>query len=51
MRCRSSPHGPVWFATADVIAQCWVDDEQDKAYMQLPDVRTTGARPEYYPDF
>ena len=41
----------VWFATTDEIADCWVDDDEDRANMELPDVRTTAARPSYYPDF
>jgi peptidoglycan/xylan/chitin deacetylase (PgdA/CDA1 family) len=41
----------VWFATTDEIADCWVDDEEDKRNMELPDIRTTAARPDYYPDF
>ena len=41
----------VWFATTDEIADCWVDDEQDLANMELEDVRTTSARPDYYPNF
>ena len=41
----------VWFATTDEIADCWVDDEEDKRNMELPDIRTTAPRPSYYPDF
>ncbi|OZC83504.1 xylanase deacetylase [Rhodococcus sp. 06-418-1B] len=41
----------VWFATTDEIADCWVDDEEDKKNMALPDIRTTAARPDYYPNF
>jgi peptidoglycan/xylan/chitin deacetylase (PgdA/CDA1 family) len=41
----------VWFATTDEIADCWVDDEEDKRNMELPDIRTTAQRPDYYPDF
>ena len=41
----------VWFATANEIADCWVDDDEDGAAMELEDVRTTAPRPSYYPDF
>ena len=41
----------VWFATTDEIADCWVDDEEDKKNMELPDIRTTASRPDYYPNF
>lgn len=41
----------VWFATLDEIADCWVDDEEDRRQMELPDIRTTAERPSYYPDF
>ena len=38
-------------ATTDEIADCWVDDEEDKKNMALPDIRTTASRPDYYPNF
>lgn len=41
----------VWFATVDEIADCWVDDDEDRAAMELNDVRTTADRPSYYPNF
>jgi hypothetical protein len=38
-------HDGVWFATCDEIARAWVDDEEDKRLMSLPDVRGVEAPP------
>lgn len=38
----------VWFASCDEIARCWVDDEEDKANMKLPDARGVEAMPKDY---
>jgi peptidoglycan-N-acetylglucosamine deacetylase len=39
-------HDGVWFATCDEIARCWVDDDNDRAAMNMEDIR--GVEPAPY---
>lgn len=41
-------HDGVWFATAEEIANCWEDDDEDRRMMNLPDARGIAPMPSDY---